>query len=105
MGLSSVVALSYLMFNLFTPPCFAAIGAMNAELESKKWLGSALAFQFGMGYIVAFITYQVGTVITTGSVGTGFIPGLIVVAALIGCVVYLVRKGNKRAEEKLALSA
>jgi ferrous iron transport protein B len=102
MGLSSVVALSYLMFNLFTPPCFAAIGAMNSELESKKWLASALAFQFSMGYIVAFVTYQVGTLITTGAVGTGFIPGLIVVTALIGCAVYLMRKGDKRAEQKLA---
>lgn len=105
MGLSSVVALAYLMFNLFTPPCFAAIGAMNSELESKKWLWGAIGFQFGMGYVVAFITYQVGTVITIGSVGTGFIPGLIVVTALISCVIYLVRKGDKRAEEKLALSA
>lgn len=105
MGLSSVVALAYLMFNLFTPPCFAAIGAMNSELESKKWLWGAIGFQFGMGYVVAFIIYQVGTVITTGSVGTGFIPGLIVVTGLISCVVYLVRKGDKRAEEKLALSA
>jgi ferrous iron transport protein B len=105
MGLSSVVALAYLMFNLFTPPCFAAIGAMNSELESKKWLFSAVGFQFGMGYTVAFITYQVGTLITTGAVGTGFIPGSIVVAALIGCVIYLVRKGDKRAQEQLSLSA
>ncbi|MFP4698623.1 MAG: ferrous iron transport protein B [Eubacteriales bacterium] len=105
MGLSSVAALSYLMFNLFTPPCFAAIGAMNSEMENKKWLWSGIAFQFGMGYCVAFITYQVGTLATTGTVGNGFIPGLIVVAALIGYVVYLVRKGNQRIQEKLALSA
>ncbi|MDF2545151.1 MAG: conserved rane protein of unknown function [Anaerosolibacter sp.] len=104
MGLTSVAALAYLMFNLFTPPCFAAIGAMNSEMEDKKWLWSGIGFQFGMGYVVAFITYQVGTLITTGAVGTGFIPGLVVVAALIGIVVYLVRKGNKRAQEKLAVS-
>ncbi|MFT9497688.1 ferrous iron transport protein B [Anaerosolibacter sp.] len=105
MGLTSVAALAYLMFNLFTPPCFAAIGAMNSEMEDKKWLWSGIGFQFGMGYVVAFITYQVGTLITTGAVGTGLVPGLIVVAALMGCVVYLVRKGNKRAQEKLALNA
>ncbi|WP_139905446.1 ferrous iron transport protein B [Clostridium thermarum] len=107
MGLTSVAALAYLMFNLFTPPCFAAIGAMNSELESKKWLWGALAFQLGMGYTVAFITYQVGTLITTGGVGTGFLPGLIVVAALIGCVVYLMRKGDAKAQAsgKAALSA
>lgn len=105
MGIGAVVALAYLMFNLFTPPCFAAIGAMNSELESKKWLFAAISFQLGMGYVVAFTVYQVGTLITTGAVGTGFIPGLIVVAALIGCVSYLVRRGNKRAKDKLALSS
>jgi ferrous iron transport protein B len=105
MGLTSVAALAYLMFNLFTPPCFAAIGAMNSEMENKKWLWSGIAFQFGMGYTVAFIVYQVGTLITTGAVGTGFIPGLVVVSGLIGCVIYLVKKGNVKAESKAKLSA
>jgi len=100
MGLTSVAALAYLVFNLFTPPCFAAIGAMNSEMENKKWLWGGIAFQFGMGYVVAFITYQVGTLITTGAVGTGFIPGLIVVAGLIGYVAYLVKKGDEIAQKK-----
>lgn len=43
MGLTSVAALAYLMFNLFTPPCFAAIGAMNSEMEDKKWLWGGIA--------------------------------------------------------------
>lgn len=96
MGLSTVAALAYLMFNLFTPPCFAAIGAMNAELESKKWLGGAISFQLGMGYTVAFITYQVGTLITTGALGSGFLPGLIAVMAMSGFVIYLMRKGSPK---------
>ncbi|MTI47159.1 MAG: ferrous iron transport protein B [Firmicutes bacterium] len=104
MGLTSVAALAYLMFNLFTPPCFAAIGAMNSEMEDKKWLWGGIAFQFGMGYAVAFITYQVGTLLTTGAFGAGFLPGLIVVAAMIAYVVYLIKKGNEKAERKLALS-
>ena len=104
MGLTSVAALSYLMFNLFTPPCFAAIGAMNAEMEDKKWLWSAIAFQLGMGYAVAFITYQVGTLVTTGALGVGFVPGLIAVAVMVGFVGYLVKKGDRIAEQKLALN-
>lgn len=104
-GLTSVAALAYLMFNLFTPPCFAAIGAMNSEMEDKKWFWGALAFQLSMGYVVAFVTYQVGTLITTGSVGIGFIPGLIIVAAMIGYVSYLVKRGNEKAGKKLAHSA
>lgn len=107
MGLTSVAALAYLTFNLFTPPCFAAIGAMNAEMENKKWLWSGIAFQFGMGYTIAFLVYQIGTLITTGSFGTGFIPGLIVVAILISIVFYLVKKGNQKSQSKsnLKLSA
>jgi ferrous iron transport protein B len=103
MGLSSVAALSYLMFNLFTPPCFAAVGAMNAEMEDKKWLWGGIAFQFGMGYVVAFITYQAGTLITTGALGQGFIYGFIVTAMLIGCLIYFINKGEHKAEQKLKM--
>jgi ferrous iron transport protein B len=104
-GLTSVAALAYLMFNLFTPPCFAAIGAMKAEMENKKWFWGAIAFQLCMGYTVAFITYQVGTLFTTGAFGSGFLPGLIAVIAMIGCVVYLARKGEQEATAKAALKS
>lgn len=98
MGLTQVAALAYLMFNLFTPPCFAAIGAMKAEMESRKWLLGALAFQFSMGYTVAFFVYQIGTFLTTGSFGTGFLPGLAAVALIIATIVYLMfRTGRKTA--------
>ncbi|RKF17988.1 ferrous iron transporter B [Alginatibacterium sediminis] len=105
MGLSSVAALSYLVFNLFTPPCFAAIGAMNAELENKKWLWGGVAFQFGVGYVVAFMTYQIGTLLVTGLLGQGFIYGLIASLILVGILVYFVRKGGEDEEQKLELSA
>jgi len=105
MGMSSVAALAYLVFNLFTPPCFAAIGAMNAELENKNWLWGGIAFQFGMGYVAAFATYQVGTLITTGAVGNGFVYGLIVCLALVAALVYLIKKGSKEELLKLQLAA
>ncbi|MEA4875972.1 ferrous iron transporter B [Anaerorhabdus sp.] len=99
MGITSVAALAYLMFNLFTPPCFAAIGAMNAEMQDKKWLFGGIALQFGAGYIVAFIVYQFGTLLTTGIVGSGFIPGLIVVSLLILILVILMNKGDKKVDD------
>lgn len=101
MGLSSVAALSYLMFNLFTPPCFAAIGAMNSEMENKKWLWAGIGFQFGMGYVVAFLTYQIGTLITTGAVGNGFIYGFAVTAVLVGILIYFMSQGDRKAAQKL----
>ena len=98
MGLTSVAALAYLMFNLFTPPCFAAIGAMNSEIKSKKWLFGGIGLQFATGYTVAFLVYQIGTLITTGALGAGFIPGLIVVLAIAAYIVYLIKKADRELE-------
>jgi ferrous iron transport protein B len=103
MGLSSAAALAYLMFNLFSPPCFAAIGAMNAELESRKWLWAGIGFQFGMGYTLAFITYQVGTFLQTGSPGQAFVPGLIAVLAMVAIVIHLMKKGHEKSFDKLGV--
>ncbi len=100
MGMTSVAALAYLMFNLFTPPCFAAIGAMNAEMENKKWLFSGIGLQFGTAFVIAFLVYQVGTLITLGTVGTCFIPGLIAVIGLLSLLVYLIKQGNVRSGAK-----
>ncbi|SHJ04460.1 ferrous iron transport protein B [Desulfosporosinus lacus] len=94
-GISAVAALAYLVFNLFTPPCFAAIGAMRSEMESPKWLWGAVGFQLSMGYVLAFLVYQIGTLITTGTLGAGFIGGLIAVAIIVASVVYFMRKGSK----------
>ncbi|MBW6464274.1 MAG: ferrous iron transporter B, partial [Firmicutes bacterium] len=96
MGLTSVAALAYLMFNLFAPPCFAAIGAMNVEMDSRKWLWAGIGFQFGVGYTVAYFVYQIGTLITTGAFGSGVIPGLLVVFFVAAVIACLIRKNDKR---------
>jgi len=95
-GISAVAALAYLVFNLFTPPCFAAIGAMNSEMESRKWLFGAIGFQLGMGYVLAFLVYQIGSLITVGNLGQGFVGGLIAVVAIAGTVVYFMRQGDQK---------
>ena len=95
MNLVPVAALSYMMFNLFTPPCFAAIGAMRSELKSGKWLFAGIALQLAVGFTVGFITYQAGTAITTGSVANGFLPGLIAVGVFALICVYLCIKGKR----------
>ena len=53
-GITKAAALACLMFNLFTPPCFAALGAMNSEMKDRKWFWGGVALQFGTGYAVAF---------------------------------------------------
>ncbi|MDE6318276.1 MAG: ferrous iron transporter B, partial [Lachnospiraceae bacterium] len=96
MALTKVAALAYLMFNLFTPPCFAALGAMNSEMQSRKWLWGGICLQLGTGFTVAFLVYQIGTLVTTGSLGAGFVPGLIAVAAMAVVVTALIRRTNRQ---------
>ena len=104
LAITNVAALAYLMFNLFTPPCFAAIGAMNSEIKSKKWLWGGIGLQFATGYTIAFLVYQIGTLITTGTLGAGFIPGLIVVAAIVAYISYLIVRANRELKQEYALN-
>ena len=96
MGITKVAALAYLMFNLFTPPCFAALGAMNSEMKSAKWLWGGIALQLCTGYTIGFLVFQIGTLITTGTLGAGFVPGLIAVVAMAAVLVYLIQNTNKK---------
>ena len=95
MAITKVATLAYLMFNLFTPPCFAALGAMNAEMGDRKWFWGGVALQFAAGYTLSFLVFQIGTLITTGSLGAGFLPGLIVVAVIAAVITYLCAKADK----------
>lgn len=103
MGLTKVAALAYLMFNLFTPPCFAALGAMNSEMKSGKWLAGAIGFQLATGYVVGFVVYQVGTLITTGSLGAGFAGGLVAVLVIAAFITYLCVRTEKKLKAEYAL--
>ena len=100
LAITKVAALAYLMFNLFTPPCFAALGAMNSEMGDKKWFWSGVALQFATGFTVSYLVYQIGTLITTGSFGAGFLPGLVVVAGIAAVLVYLCVNAEKKVSEK-----
>ena len=103
MGLTKVAALAYLMFNLYTPPCFAALGAMNSEMKSGKWLLGGICLQLATGYTVAFGVYQIGTLITTGSFGTAFIPGLIAVIVFALIILWRIRKSDKEFASEYSL--
>lgn len=103
-AITKVAALAYLMFNLYTPPCFAAIGAMNSEMKSSKWLWGGIGLQLGTGYTVGFLVYQIGTLITTGSIGAGFVPGLIAVIVFAAVLVWLCLKANKDLKQEYALN-
>ena len=102
LGITAVAGLAYLMFNLFTPPCFAAIGAMNSEIKSKKWLFAGIGLQFAVAYVLSFFVYQIGTLITESALGEGFLPGLVAVIAIIAVVVFLGFRSNLKAKKEFA---
>ena len=93
------------MFNLYTPPCFAALGAMNSEIQDKKWFWGGVALQLGTGYTIAFLVYQIGTLITTGAFGTGFVPGLIAVLVMVAILVAVIIVNTRKFNEEYKLKA
>lgn len=97
-GITSVAALAFLMFNLFTPPCFAAIGAMNAETKNKKWLFAGLGLQLSIGYTLSFLVFFFGTLFTKSSFGSVWMPitGWAIVGCIVSVLVFLILR--KKAE-------
>lgn len=98
LGISTVAALAFLMFNLFTPPCFAAIGAMNSEIKSKKWLFAGIGLQFSVGYSLAFLVFFFGTLFTGGSFGEAWMPivGWCIVAVIVAIYAILIARKNRQ---------
>ncbi len=105
MAITKIAALAYLMFNLYSPPCFAAIGAMNAEMKSAKWLWGGIGLQLGVGYTVAYFVYTIGTLVTApASLNVGAaIAGLIAVLAAAGIVIAMIRNTERKLREERAL--
>ena len=106
-AITKVAALAYLMFNLYTPPCFAAIGAMNAEMKSAKWLWGGIGLQLGVGYTVSYFVYTIGTLITapaTLNVGAA-IAGFAVVAIMVAIVIGLIKQTNRNLKAQYAFSS
>ncbi len=103
MGLTKAAALAYLMFNLYTPPCFAALGAMNSEMKSGKWLLGGICLQLATGYTIAFGVYQIGTLITTGALGTAFVPGFIAVMVFVLIILWRIHKSEKEFDSEYSL--
>ena len=101
-AITKVAALAYLMFNLFTPPCFAAIGAMNSEIKSRKWFWSGIGLQFAVGFVVAFLVFFFGTLFTGGSFGELWMPilGWSIVIIVVLIFVSLIIRNKKQTEVK-----
>ena len=107
MAITKVAALAYLMFNLFTPPCFAAIGAMNSEIKSKKWLWAGIGLQFSVGYSLGFLVFFFGSLFTGAGFGSVWMPivGWVVVGLIVALYTFLIIKKGKELKNEYALNA
>lgn len=88
-NMTAVSAFAYTAFNLFTPPCFAAIGAMNSELKSRRWTVFAVLLHLTIGFLSAMIIYQVGHILTTGEVGQSFVASIMILSVFVIIFFYL----------------
>jgi ferrous iron transport protein B len=106
-GISVVAGLAFLMFNLFTPPCFAALGAMNSEIKSKKWFWAGVGLQFAVGYTVAFLVFFFGTLFTGGSFGAAWMPivGWVIVLGIAALFTFMIIKKNRQLKAEYTLKA
>ncbi len=90
-----VTGYAFLVFNLFTPPCFAAMGAMRAEMKNGKWMKRALAFQFSVGYLLAMAITQIGTLVVYGKTAVGFVPAIVITVCYGILITYLIKRADK----------
>ncbi|MEE0969716.1 MAG: ferrous iron transporter B [Clostridia bacterium] len=106
-GISVVAGLAFLMFNLFTPPCFAALGAMNSEIKSRKWLWAGIGLQFAVGYVIGFLVFFFGTLVTGGSFGAAWMPvvGWAIVLAIAAIFTVMIVRKNEQLNAEYALNA
>lgn len=88
-------AYAFMVFNLFSAPCFGAIGAMRRELGGKRKLLKAVVFQTGLAWILATIVYQIGSRIESGALNiANVIVGGIIIVIVIIIIVKNIGKNN-----------
>ena len=90
---TGITAYSFLVFNLLCAPCFAAIGAIKREMNSRKWTWFAIGYQCVFAYVIALMINQFGGLFT----GNANILGVIVAAILLAGIIYMLCKPYKEA--------
>ncbi len=104
MAITKSAALAYLMFNLYSPPCFAAIGAMNAEMKSAKWLWGGIGLQLAVGYTVAYFVYTIGTIVSGDVLNVGAaVAGLVAVLVMAAAVLAIINNTNRKLKVESSL--
>jgi ferrous iron transport protein B len=90
---TGITAYSFLVFNLLCAPCFAAIGAIKREMNSRKWTWFAIGYQCVFAYVIALMINQFGNLF----IGNANILGVIVSVILLAGIIYMLCKPYKEA--------
>ena len=90
-GFTPAAAYAFMVFNLFSAPCFGAIGAMKRELGSTKKLLKTVLFQTGIAWVLGTITYQIGSRITNIA---NLVIILVILAIVLGIIISKFGKKN-----------
>ena len=88
-------AYAFMAFTLLAAPCFAAIGAIKREMASWKWTLIAIGYQTGLAYVVAFLIYQVGTIIINHNISPSTIIISLIVLLALGFAISKIRRDHK----------
>ena len=81
---AKMIAFSFMVCNLFFPPCLVAIAATWREMGSSKWGCIAIGFQLLVGYCLALVCFRLGILCWAGaSFGLGQIVAFIVVLLVL----------------------
>ena len=94
-GHGKLAAYAFMIFNLLCAPCFAAIGAIKREMNSRKWTWFAICYQCCFAYAIALIVWQLGRAFA-GSVN---VPGLVVAIALLAAICWQLFKPYKESQK------
>ncbi|WP_326974602.1 ferrous iron transport protein B [Caproicibacter sp. BJN0012] len=87
-------AFSFMLLNIFDPPCIVAMSTTMREMGSKKWGWIAIGYQALVGYLLAFVSYQLGSLFFGASFGFGQIVAVLVAAAVIYLIARPARKDS-----------
>ena len=88
-------AYAFMVFNLFSAPCFGAIGAMKRDLGGNKKLLKAVAFQTIFAWILATLVYQIGSRIENGTLN---MANIVVIGIILIIVLIILFKKDKNKE-------
>ena len=88
-------AYAFMAFNLFSAPCFGAIGALEKELGTFEKMLKVVIFQIVFAWSLAVLIYQVGSRIENGS----FNIWNVIILVIIGLIFFMLITSKQKCSQ------